>query len=103
MGKEKPESKDAGDQDRDSKPCAVEKPIERPAIRINDTIDEIAGVTFHPGRLMASFAFPQNAGAHQRRERQRYKTGCENRHDDRDGEFTKNASEQSRNEYQRNK
>ena len=99
---EKPESKDASGQNRHGEPCAIEKPVERSAVSSDYPLNEIAGVALHPCRFMASFALPEDPRAHQRRERQRYKPRSENGNDDRDGEFTKNAAEQSRNKNERN-
>jgi hypothetical protein len=69
---EKPETKNASEQDRHSKPCAIENLSSIPAIGSDHALDEIAGVPFHPGALMAGPALTQDASAHQRRERQRH-------------------------------
>ena len=74
MGEEKPETKNAREQDRHSQPRAIEKLVERPAVGSDHALDEIAGVPFHPGAFMAGPALTQNARAHQRREGQRHKT-----------------------------
>src|SRR5215471_21151539 len=102
MREEKPETKDASEQDRHSKPCAIEEFIEHPAIGSDYTLDKIARVPFHPGPLMASPALTQNASAHQRRERQRHKARGENGHNDRDRKFAENPAKQPGNENQRN-
>src|SRR5262249_19239928 len=72
MREEERETKNAREQDRHSKPCTIEKLIEHPAIGSDHTLDEIAGVPFHPGALMAGPALTEDASAHQRSERQRH-------------------------------
>src|SRR5439155_12853033 len=101
MREEKPETKNAREQDRHSKPCAIEKLIEHPAIGSDHALNEVAGVPFHPGAFMAGPALTQDASAHQRRKRQRHKARGENGYDDRDGKFAKDSAKQSGNENQR--
>ena len=103
MGEEEPKTQNAGEHDRYGEPRAIEKLVERATVSSDHTLDEIAGVPFHPGALVAGFALAQNARAHQRRERQRYKPRGQNGHNDRDGELAEDAAEKSGDENQRNK
>src|SRR5262249_19825848 len=70
MREEEPKTKNARQQDRHGQPRTIEKLIEQPTIGSNHTLDEIAGVPFHPSTLVARPALTKDASAHQRRERQ---------------------------------
>src|SRR5438552_8350990 len=74
MSKEKPETENASEQDRNGQPGAVEKFIESTAVDIDHAFDEIARPFFHPRAFMAGPAFAEDARAHQWRQRQRNKT-----------------------------
>ena len=100
MREEKPKTKNASEQDRHSKPCAIEKLVEHPAVGSNHALDEIAGVPFHPGAFMSGPALTQDARAHQRCQASTKQARGENGHDDRDGKFAEDAAEQSGNENQ---
>src|SRR5262249_27711501 len=102
MREEEPETKNASDKDRNSEPCAIEKPVEGATVAGDHAFDKIAGISFHPGALVTGFALPKNPRTHQRRERQGRKTRGEDGHNDRNREFAKYAAEQSRDENQRN-
>src|SRR5207302_9737166 len=93
MSKEKPETENANEQDRNGQPGAVEKSIKSTAIRANDALNKIASPLFHACAFMAGFAFTENTRAHQRRHSQRDKSGSENCHDDGDGKFLEDAAE----------
>src|SRR5215510_2065808 len=99
---EEPETKYASDQDRHSEPCTVEKFVEDATIGCDYTLDEIAGVPFHPSALVAGPSLTQNPRTHQWRERERHKTRGKNRHDNRHRKLAKDAAKQSGDENQRN-
>ena len=98
---EEPETKNASDKDRHSKPRAIEKPVERTAVGSDHAFDESTGVPFHPRAFVTGPALPQNARAHQWRKRQGHETRGENGYDDCDRKFAKNAAEQAGDENQR--
>ena len=102
MGKEKPQTKNTDEHNRHSEPRAIEKPVERATVGCDHAFDEIARVPFHPGAFVTGFALAQNARAHQWRQRQRDKPRRENGHDNRDGKFAENATEQPGDEDKRN-
>src|SRR5207247_10435287 len=71
MSKEKPETKNTNEEDRNGQPGAVEKFIKSSAIRVDDAFDEIAGPLFHPRAFMAVSTLTEHARAHQRCQRYR--------------------------------
>ena len=68
MGEEEPQTKNTGDQDWDSEPRPVEKPVEGATVGSDHALDEMAGTPLHPGAFVAGFALAENTRAHQRRE-----------------------------------
>src|SRR5207245_4657289 len=79
-----------------------EELVQRYAVSIDHPPDKITGPLFHARFFVAGFAFTENPGAHQRRQRQRNETGRKDRNDDGDRKFLENAAKQSRQKNQGN-
>ena len=92
MGEKKPETKNASEQDRHREPCAVEKFVEQPTVGSNHALDKIGREPLHPGAFVSCFPLTQDTRAHQRSKRQRYKTRCQNGHDDRNGKLAEDTA-----------
>ena len=66
IGKEKPETNNASQQNRHGQPGAIEEFVQRAPVSGDHALDKIASPFLHSGAFMPGLSLAENARAHQR-------------------------------------